>query len=146
MSPQSFQRKYNFHTTGAMERLNKQQRQQILTNSMIPFLQTVEQAQPHTINMEGLTKRFFKEFDYQNINELVNTPEVRQQLTEQDQQMQDQARQQMQDQQIQAQMALQQSEQQAKAERDNSMAQNKAKTAMIKGIFDVTGAAINKSE
>lgn len=146
LSPSSFQRKYNFHTTGAMERLNKQQRQQILTNSMIPFLQTVEQAQPHTINMEGLTKRFFKEFDYQNINELVNTPEVRQQLTEQDQQMQERARAEQQDKQIMAELSLQDSEQAAKSAREATMAQNKAKTAIIKGLFDVSTATINKSE
>lgn len=142
----SFEREYDFFTTGAMERLNRQQRQQNLQQNIIPFIQGVEQAQPHTIKMENLVKRYFKEFEYQNVNELINSPEERQKLVEEDQQnaiRQDMARMSMQNEQ---QASIAASEQAAKAERDAANSQNKAKIAAVKGIFDVATAYAGKSQ
>lgn len=142
IEPSLFHLDFDFFVTGASQRLGKQQMQQEFTGAVVPFLDTVEKYQPNTVKMDGIVKRFFKMYDYRSIDDLVNTPEEREQLTAQQQAAQQQA----QLQQIQLQQQMQQSmvntEQQAKMERDMLNADNKKSNTLIKGMFEVAKAKI----
>lgn len=145
IEPDLFWKDYDFTAVGAMERLNKQQRQYNLQNNIIPFLQTVEQAQPNTLRMENLVKRYFKEFDYKNVNELVNTPEERQKLNDQ----QDQIKQQNMLQQIELEknkdLELSHAENQTKLIRDAQNAQTKQEVTQQKGMFEIAAKVLDKT-
>lgn len=147
LNPEAFYREYDFYTTGAMERLNRTQRQQLLTSAIIPYLQTVEKAQPFTIKLDNLTKRFFKEFEYVDVNELVNTPEERERLANQASQSQAMMQQQQIALQTEQQMLLQQNAQQAKMMRDKQNAENKQELVLVKGVVDagVTELTANRT-
>jgi hypothetical protein len=145
ISPDMFYKNYDFYTTGAMERLNRQQRQNMLTSVIIPYLQTAEKYQPFTIKMDALTKRFFKEFEFQNVNELINTPEERERLVAQSQQQQQQSQLQQIQLQTEQQMALQNNAQKAKMERDAQNAENKQHLVLMKGVVDAGVNAVGRS-
>lgn len=145
ISPNIFLNDYDFFATGAMERLNKEQKQQILQNNIIPFLQVVEQAQPNTINMDAVVKRFFKDFDYKNVSDFINPTDVRQQLTMQQQQSQQQAQAEQQRMQIEGQAQIAEIEQNAKAQRDQMNLAGKGHLAVTKGMFDVAAEQIRAS-
>jgi len=91
-SAEDFYNSWEFTSVGAIERLNREQRQTMFNTQIIPFLQFVEKSNPGTINMQELTKTFFKEFDIQNPLSYINPPEAQQQI--QTQQMQQQMAQQ----------------------------------------------------
>lgn len=145
ISPEVFLNDYDFFATGAMERLNKEQKQQIFQNNILPFLQVVEQFQPHTIKMDSVVKRFFKDFDYKNPSEYINTPEERERLTQQQQQSQQESEMRRQQMNNETMILNTEIEQQAKAKRDASNLEGKKEIALTKGLFDVASSAIKSN-
>lgn len=136
LAPESFFREYDFMTTGAVERLNRQGRQQMFQQAIIPFLQFVEQADPGTVNIPGLTKRFFKEYDYKNVNELLNPPEEKQRIMQQrmmESQQQIASKAQAD---IQSQIAIEGAKNQMKSERDEKSVEHKANLQVVKGLVN----------
>ena len=95
--------------------------------------------------MDALTKRFFKEFEFQNVNELINTPEERERLVAQSQQQQQQSQLQQIQLQTEQQMALQNNAQKAKMERDAQNAENKQHLVLMKGVVDAGVNAVGRS-
>lgn len=137
ISPEVFWYDYDFKPVAAMERLNKQQRQYNLQNNIIPFLRTVESAQPYSIRMDNLVKRYFQEFDYRNVNELVNTQEERERLMQQAQQSQQQNVLQQIEAEKQKDLELQQQEIEGKIIRDKISSETKSGITISKGLFDI---------
>ena len=134
----AFAKSYDFYAVGAMDRLNKSQRQQILQQVLIPYLQVVEQSHPNTVKWDNLTRRLFKEFDWQNLNELITTPEERQQAMDQMMESQKkQAEEAMNMEMMKEQRRIEQ-DKSAKIEQDNHKALNKMGVETVKGM--VSGA------
>lgn len=145
VSPDVFLNDYDFFATGAMERLNKEQKQQIFQNNILPFLQIVEQAQPNTINMDSVIKQFFKDYGYKNIGTFINSEEKRNQLNSQQQQMQQQNKLEQTQMQLQSNAQNLKMEQESKSERDRMNMADKSKIAVVKGLFDVATESIRTS-
>lgn len=131
---EDFCQEYDFQAVGAMERLNKQQRQQVFASVLVPYLQALNQNQPNTIKWDNLTARMFKEFDYRNGQELVTTQEERDQMQQQALVQQQQVEMHNREMDVQAQAALQEQSKRGKIEQENVKAANKAGLEVIKGL------------
>ena len=133
---ESFCKEYDFIATGAMERLNKSQRQSNFAQVLIPFLQQANQMQPHTVKWDGVTTRMFKEFDWRNVDELVTTPEERQKLQQDDMIQQQQLEMHNQEMAMQAQAMLQNKAKDDKIELETTKSANKAGLQVVKGLSE----------
>lgn len=142
ISPDIFWKDYDFKPVAAMERLNKQQRQYNLQNNIIPFLRTVEQSQPYSIRMDNLVKRYFREFDYRNVNELVNSQEEREKLIQQSQQAQQKNVLEQIELEKNKEMELQAQEIQGKLARDQVSAETKSGITVSKGLFELAAKGV----
>lgn len=131
---ESFCREYDFYATGAMDRLNKQQRQSTFAQVLVPFLQQANQMEPHTIKWDGVTSRMFKEFDWRNVGELVTSPEERAQLVQQDQVQQQQIEMHNQELAMQAKSTLANQTHEGKVSQENAKSANKAGIEVVKGL------------
>lgn len=140
MDPYIFNQEFDYFVTGAIERMGKQERQQQFSAVIVPFLETIEKYQPNTLKLDGIAQRFFKEFDYKYTDELINTPEQRQQITQQQQDAQQQAQLQQLQLQQQSQAAIAAQDQESKLQREAVSGVNRAKIQVVKGMFDVATA------
>ena len=136
-SAEDFYNSWDFSAVAALDRLNRDQRQAMFTQGIIPFLQFVEKYQPGTMNMTALTKEFFKEFDIKDPLSFVNPPEVQQQVQQRNMQQQMAAQQHEHDERTKTLSTVEAVKGQMKQERDQLNAQAKMATAVIKGTFDV---------
>ena len=133
---EAFCRDYDYFATGAMERLNRSQRQATFAQVLVPFLQQANQMQPHTVKWDGVTSRMFKEFDWRNVEELVNSPEERAALQQQDAVMQQQIEMHNQEMALQSKAMLQNNTKNAKIEQENAKSANKAGLTVVEGLVE----------
>lgn len=142
LSADDFYNSWDFSAVAAIDRINREQRQAMFSQAIIPYLQFVEKSQPGTMNLSKMTQKFFTEFNITDPYSYINPPEVQQQIQNQRTQQQMQVNQHEHDEKTKTLATIEAIKGQQHMERDELKAHTKLTSDQIKSQTNLTSKII----